>query len=408
MKVLVLTADANTLIYHRGDLIRDFAAHGCDVVTSAAEDYPHVQKFVREIGARHVPIRMVRSRVNLAKDWITWLDMFRLFRRENPDALFAYTIKSVVYGCVVARLAGVPRVYALLPGLGFTFVKPETFKQAAVQWVSKALHRFALKRADVIFMQNKDDVRLFTEMRMLPPGVPVHVTAGSGVNLNEYPHVPLEGDAGIAEGKIRFVLVSRLLISKGVRVFAEAARKIKASYPKAEFHLVGPFDPNPNRVAESEVEQWVQEGTLTHHGMVRDIPALLKTMLVFCLPTWYREGVPHATLEALSTGRAIITTDSVGARECVAEVEPGTATARRGANGFLCTPQDVDAVAGAMQFFLDQPAQVALMGRASRRLAEEVFDVRLVDEIILRAMNLLPPPASETVRSAPCPQMASA
>jgi glycosyltransferase involved in cell wall biosynthesis len=400
MKVLVLTADANTLIYHRGDLIRDFAAHGCDVVTSAAEDYPHVQKFVREIGARHVPIRMVRSRVNLAKDWITWLDMFRLFRRENPDALFAYTIKSVVYGCVVARLAGVPRVYALLPGLGFTFVKPETFKQAAVQWVSKALHRFALKRADVIFMQNKDDVRLFTEMRMLPPGVPVHVTAGSGVNLNEYPHVPLEGDAGIAEGKIRFVLVSRLLISKGVRVFAEAARKIKASYPKAEFHLVGPFDPNPNRVAESEVEQWVQEGTLTHHGMVRDIPALLKTMHVFCLPTWYREGVPHATLEALSTGRAIITTDSVGARECVAEVEPGTATARRGANGFLCTPQDVDAVAGAMQFFLDQPAQVALMGRASRRLAEEVFDVR--------AMNLLPPPASETVRSAPCPQMASA
>lgn len=408
MKVLVLTADANTLIYHRGDLIRDFAAHGCDVVTSAAEDYPHVQKFVREIGARHVPIRMVRSRVNLARDWITWLDMFRLFRRENPDALFAYTIKSVVYGCVVARLAGVPRVYALLPGLGFTFVKPETFKQAAVQWVSKALHRFALKRADVIFMQNKDDVRLFTEMRMLPPGVPVHVTAGSGVNLNEYPHVPLEEDAGIAEGKIRFVLVSRLLISKGVRVFAEAARKIKARYPKAEFHLVGPFDPNPNRVAESEVEQWVQEGTLTHHGMVRDIPALLKTMHVFCLPTWYREGVPHATLEALSTGRAIITTDSVGARECVTQVEPGTAAARRGANGFLCTPQDVDAVAGAMQFFLDQPAQVALMGRASRRLAEEVFDVRLVDEIILRAMNLLPPPASETVRSAPCPQMASA
>ena len=36
MKVLVLTADANTLVYHRGDLIRDFAAHGCEVVTAAA------------------------------------------------------------------------------------------------------------------------------------------------------------------------------------------------------------------------------------------------------------------------------------------------------------------------------------------------------------------------------------
>lgn len=398
MKVLVLTADANTLIYHRGDLIRDFAAHGCEVVTSAAEDYPHVRRFVESIGARHEPIRMVRSRVNLMKDWITWLDMFRLFRRERPDALFAYTIKSVVYGCVVARLAGVPRVYALLPGLGFTFVKPETLKQTFVQWVSKALHRFALKRADVIFMQNKDDVQLFTDLQMLPAGVPVHVTAGSGVNLEEYPHVPLEGDADIAAGRIRFVLVSRLLVSKGVCVFAEAARKIKARFPELEFHLVGPFDPNPNRVEESQVEQWVKEGTLTHHGMVRDVAALLKTMHVFCLPTWYREGVPHATLEALSTGRAVITTDSVGARECV----------RGGENGFLLPPRDVEAVVEAMAKLIEQPEQIAVMGRASRRLAEEVFDVRLVNQIILNAMHVPARRAEQTIVSVPCPQAAGA
>ncbi len=408
MKVLVLTADANTLIYHRGDLIRDLAAHGCEVVTSAAEDYEHVQKFVQSLGARHVPVRMVRSRVNLLKDWITWLDMFRLFRREKPDALFAYTIKSVVYGCVVARLARVPRVYALLPGLGFTFVKPETLKQTLVQWISVVLHRFALKRADVIFMQNRDDVQLFTEMRMLPPGVPVHITAGSGVNLEEYPHVPLDGNAGIAAGRIRFVLVSRLLISKGVRVFAEAARRIRALHPQAEFHLVGPFDPNPNRVTEAEVEQWVEEGTLTHHGMVKDIPALLKTMHIFCLPTWYREGVPHASLEALSTGLPIITTDSVGARECVADAVKPAGVLKQGRNGFLCPPRDADAVAQAMQHFLDHPGQIAVMGCASRHLAEEVFDVRLVNQIILRAMDLDPSLSSEPITSASCPQVANA
>jgi glycosyltransferase involved in cell wall biosynthesis len=299
-------------------------------------------------------------------------------------------------------------VYALLPGLGFTFVKPQTLKQALVQWISKALHSIALKRADVIFMQNEDDVKLFTEMRMLPPGVPVHVTAGSGVNLEEYPHVPLEGNADIAAGRIRFVLVSRLLISKGVCVFAEAARKIKARYPQAECHLVGPFDPNPNRVTEAEVEQWVKEGTLTHHGMVKDIPSLLKTMHVFCLPTWYREGVPHATLEALSTGRAIITTDSVGARECVADAVTPAGFSKQGRNGFLCPTRDVDAVAQAMQHFLDHPDQIPLMGRASRQLAEEVFDVRLVNQIILRAMAVAPTISAQSVISAPCPQVAGA
>jgi glycosyltransferase involved in cell wall biosynthesis len=410
MKVLVLTADANTLVYHRGDLIRDLAAQGCEVVTSAAEDYPHVRAYVEACGARHVPIRMVRSRVNLRHDWVTWLDMFRLFKKEKPDALFAYTIKSVVYGCVVARLAGVPRIYALLPGLGFTFVKPETLKGALVQWISKALHRFALRRADVIFMQNQDDVKLFTELRLLPAGVPVHVTAGSGVNLDEYPHAPLAGDAAIAAGKVRFVLVSRLLQSKGVCVFAEAARRIKVGYPDAEFHLVGPFDPNPNRVDESDVQRWVAEGTLTHHGMVRDIAPLLQTMHVFVLPTWYREGVPHATLEALSTGRPIITTDSVGARECVRGGSSSTGNGPPGENGFLIPPRDVDATVRAMEFFLQHPDRIAPMGRNSRQLAEEVFDVRLVNQIILRAMGLpgILTQSSATSMSAPCPLVAGA
>lgn len=406
MKVLVLTADANTLVYHRGDLIRAFADQGCDVVTSAAEDYPHVRNHVEACGGRHVPIRMVRSRVNLFHDWITWLDMFRLFRREAPDALFAYTIKSVVYGCVVARLAGVPKIYALLPGLGFTFVKPETWKGALVQWISKALHRFALRRADVIFMQNQDDVRLFRELRLLPQGVPVHVTAGSGVNLDEYAHAPMDSDAAIAEGRIRFVLVSRLLQSKGVNIFAEAAHRVKARYPKAEFHLVGPFDPNPNRVAETDVAKWVAEGTLTHHGMVRDVAPLLKTMHVFVLPTWYREGVPHATLEALSVGRPVITTDSVGARECVR----GSSGPAAGDNGFLIPPRDVEAAERAMEFFLEHPGRIAPMGRASRRLAEEVFDVRLVNHTIMRAMNLIGAEsrASPSPSSAPCPAVAGA
>ena len=394
MKVLVLTADANTLVYHRGDLIRDFAAHGCEVVTAAAEDYPHVSEFVASLGGRHRAIRMARSKIHPLKDLVTMWDMWRLFRSEKPDALFAYTIKSVVYGCVIARLAGIRRVYALLPGLGFTFVKPVTWKQKIVSAISEALHRFALKRADVIFMQNQDDVKLFTDMRMLPAEVPVHVTAGSGVNMDEFAHAPLEEDENINANRIRFVLVSRLLISKGVRVFAEAARRIKELHPHAEFHLVGPFDPNPNRVDESEVLGWVAEGTLVHHGMVKDVAALLKKMHVFVLPTWYREGVPHATLEALATGRPVITTNSVGARECVKLTAEGEVQRQngemlmQGENGFLCQPQNVAAVECAMEWFIHHPAQIAVKGRSSRQLAAEVFDVRLVNDIIIRAMRL--------------------
>jgi glycosyltransferase involved in cell wall biosynthesis len=395
-KVVVLTADANTLIYHRGDLIRDFAAHGCEVTTSAAEDYPHVHEFMKSLGGKHRAIRMVRSQINPRRDLDTWLDMWRLFRSEKPEALFAYTIKSVLYGCPIARLAGVPKIYALLPGLGFTFVKPVTWKQKILSAISKALHRFALRRADVIFMQNEDDRQLFTDLNLLPKGVPVHVTAGSGVNLDEFPHAPITE----TPKTVRFCLVSRLLISKGVRVFAEAARRIRARFPNAEFHLIGPFDPNPNRVEESEVAQWVAEGTLTHHGMVKDVASLIQTMHIFCLPTWYREGVPHATLEALATGRAVITTNSVGAKECVKLTAKGekqreaSESLMEGENGFLCAPQSIDAVEAAMAFYLENPTQIVLHGQSSRQLAADVFDVRLVNDIILRAMQLKGSPRS--------------
>lgn len=400
MKVLVLTADANTLVYHRGDLIRDMAEHGCEVVTAAAEDYPHVRKFVASLGGRHRSIRMARSTVSLKSDWKTWRDMWRLFREEKPDALFAYTIKSVCYGCVIARLAGVRRIYALLPGLGFTFVKQQTLKGRLVAGISRLLHRFALRRANVIFVQNTDDEQLLREQHILPRGVPVHVTAGSGVNLDEFAHDGSVNQRSTTATPVRFVLVSRLLRSKGVELFAQAARCLKKDFPHAEFHLVGPFDPNPNRITEEEVDGWVREGILKHHGMVRDVGSLLKQMDVFVLPTWYREGVPHATLEALSVGRAIITTDSVGARETVRLGKRGEQDraaglgVMTGENGFLIRPRDLDALHEAMRRIMLQRLMLGEMGRASRRLAEDVFDVRKVNAIILRAMGLSDSPVT--------------
>ena len=78
--------------------------------------------------------------------------------------------------------------------------------------------------------------------------------------------------------------------------------------------------------------------------------------------------------------RPVITTDAPGCRETVVD----------GVNGFLVPPRDVDALVAAMERFIVQPELIVGMGQASRRLAEERFDVHKINQRILEAMGIPP------------------
>jgi len=170
-------------------------------------------------------------------------------------------------------------------------------------------------------------------------------------------------------------MVARLLADKGVREFAEAARIVRVRRPDARFRLVGWIDANPTAVTRGEIDGWVREGILEFAGRVDDPRHELATASVFVLPS-YREGTPKSTLEALATGRAIVTTDTPGCR----------ATVDHGINGLLVPPRDAPALAEACLALATDPARVAAMGVASRRKAAD-FDVRLVNAAIIDALD---------------------
>jgi len=103
----------------------------------------------------------------------------------------------------------------------------------------------------------------------------------------------------------------------------------------------------------------------------------LRQTSVYVLPS-YREGVPRSTQEAMAMARPVITTDAPGCRETVVE----------GVNGFLVPPGDVDALARAMERFLQKPELIPRMGKESRRLAEERFDALKVSVGLLKQLSL--------------------
>jgi glycosyltransferase involved in cell wall biosynthesis len=244
-------------------------------------------------------------------------------------------------------------------------------KRRAIQGVLNFLYRVALRAVDKIFFQNSDDARFFRDHGLLPKHLPVVIVNGSGVDLEWYRPAPFPA------GPTRFLLIARLLSSKGIREYCRAAAMIRMSNPEAEFHLVGGFDSNPDVLGPEEISRWNGEGAIVWHGKVSDVRPFIENCHVFVLPS-YREGTPRSVLEAMAMGRAIVTTDAPGCRETVIE----------GQNGYLVPPRSVEPLARAMERFLDEPQLIERMGRLSRELARQKYDVRKVNAQMLREMEL--------------------
>src|SRR5690625_545182 len=374
MKFLIIAGLANSLIGFRKPLIQALLAKGITVHAAAPELLANekVKAELESMGVILHDIPMARTGMNPLLDLKTLWALYRLMRAIKPDYAMGYTIKPVVYGGLAAWLARVPKRFALITGLGYAFVDDGSRKQRIINSVASKLYKQSLSRAHTVFFQNPDDEALFKQLGILQANANSVVVNGSGVGVDEYPFTPIAQDAAP-----RFLLIARLLGDKGVREYAEAARIIKQQYPQVQFDLVGRLDVNPNAITQAELDTWIADGRITHHGYQSDVKPFIAASTVYVLPS-YREGTPRSVLEAMSMGRAIITTDAPGCRETVIE----------GENGYLVPVKDAQALADAMLKFIEQPSLAVTMGKRSREIAEEKYDVNKVNAHMLKEMGI--------------------
>jgi len=371
VRALIAASLARSLINFRGELIRTLIARGVEVHVTAPDidATPGCRETLEAWGVRMHRVALGRAGTNPVSDLGTMLGYLRLIRRIKPDIFLGYTAKPVIYGTLCAWAAGVPRRVALVTGLGFGFQGGAG--RGALRALMRSLYRTALRFASVVVFQNPDDRRTFVELGLLRTGIRTEVVNGSGVDLEHFQPQPLP------DGETTFLMVARLLGDKGVREYAGAARSVRDVRRDARFILVGGRDAHPDAIADRELQEWVASGVIDYRGELADVRPVLGECSVFVLPS-YREGTPRAVLEAMSTGRPVITTDAPGCRETVVE----------GVNGFLVEVGSAAAVAVAMTRFLDDPSLVSSMAAASSKIARERFDVRLVNEDMLRFMGV--------------------
>ncbi len=360
---------APSLIVFREQLIRDALVRGHQVLCVAPDVTPEIEDRLKSIGAETAPIALARTGLNPFADKKTIDALTELFRSWKPDIVMGYTPKPAIYASIAAGRAGVPRIVPMVTGLGYAFLPGGGLKRRAVRAIATQLYRRAFAAATGAIFHNRDDLALITHL--MPPALPATVVNGSGVDLTAFPARPLPPvNAGIT-----FLMVARLVRFKGVGEFVEAARIVKAAAPRARFVLIGPEERGPGAYPAREFAKHAD--AVTWLGPSNDVRPHLESAHVFVLPS-YGEGLPRTVLEALATGRPVITTNTPGCRETVQE----------GVNGHLVPPQNAQALADAMLALLKRPDRITRMAVESRKLAEQLFDVRLVNHVMLDALGL--------------------
>ena len=362
--VLVFGSYAPSLVHFRGPLIAEIVRRGHKVVAAASAIDPDIAGKLRALGAEPRDVQLARTSLDPIGMARSLRELRQLVRATRPDVLIAYTIKPVILAALAGRAERVPRIIALITGAGYAFTGGRELKRLVSRVAASVLYRMALARADTVIFQNPDDEALFRRLRLVNGNSDVRRVNGSGIDLDHFAPAPLPHG-------VSFLMIARLLKDKGIREFAAAAKRLKAQHPDAAIALVGWLDRSPDSLKQRELDDLIQCG-IDFKGRLEDVRTTIAECSVYVMPS-YREGTPRSVLEAMAMGRAIVTTDAPGCRE----------TVRDGENGFLVPPRDADALYDAMMRFVRQPQLAAAMGPASRRLAEEKFDVRRVNGDLL-------------------------
>lgn len=324
---------------------------------------------------------LARTGTNLFADLIYTWRLLRQLRSLKPDAVLAYTHKPCVYGMIAARVACIPSRCALITGLGYPFMPEPGFIRAALRAVMRGLYNVSAHSTTAFVFQNSDDLEYFRKCGILHPEHHVALVGGSGVPLDEF-------EARAMPSACNLLMLSRLLVSKGVGQYIDAARIVSNQFPSVELLLAGAPDSGPDGIGASYREildtgRWVK-----YIGRVLDVRPEITRSAAVVLPSYYREGVPRSLIEALACGRPVITTNMPGCRETLL---PGVLASgdgwERRPNGYVVEPRSAHALAAAIVDFLRlSSADREEMGRQSRGLAEQNFDVTRVNRAIEGAL----------------------
>lgn len=378
MKIFFIGTTASNLYLFRKDIILDCLNKGYTVYSLISEyDDQWIAK-IESLGSRVITYKLSRAGLNPLSDIKSMFEIKSYINKYQPDIVYSFFTKPVIYGSLAAKLANTPKVVGMIEGLGSPFTEHpngQSLKTKMIKFIQVSLYRIVFPFLDKIIFLNADDpIDLIQRNKIFTKKDAVNVLGPIGLNLKDYAYKEWN-----ASQDVSFIFIARLLAEKGIYEYIEAAKIIKAKYPHIIFKVIGGLDlENPYGLSKRELNELISLNVIDYPGFVNNVPEHIVDSAVFVLPSYYREGVPRSIQEAMAIGRPVITTDVPGCRDTVLD----------GVNGYLIPKWDVLTLVDRMMYFIQHPEQVNIMGQESYKIAQEKFDVEKVNTKLLKIMGI--------------------
>lgn len=355
-RVLLICVSSQSVINFRKNLILRLKDEGCEVTVVAFDN--EYEEAILSLGVDFYSVKDKNRSTNPLNILSLQRKYEQIIERVNPDIVFTFMLKPNIFGVLAAHKKGIENIFSMVEGAGDVFIN-NTPKWKLVRFVVCCLYKQAFKHSKVVFFLNNDDKSEFIE-RGLVKAEQCEIIHGVGVDLNRFEFKPIKNDR-------TFLMVARMLKTKGVLEYCECARIVKKKYPDAVFNYLGA----EGTVTLADIKEYIEDGSVNYLGTVSDVRPYLEDCTAFVLPS-YREGFPMSILEAESVGRPIITYDSIGCKEAVEDTY----------NGFLVPMKDIESLCEKCICLIDNFDMAKTMAENSRKLAEQKFDQNIINKQI--------------------------
>lgn len=317
--------------------------------------------------------------INPASDLQTLRILEGLIRATKPAIVHTFATKPSVWGRIAAHRAGVPAIIGTIPGLGSLYTY-RSLASSLTRRCYESLQKYAARCSHMTVFQNQVDLEYFREAgivaedrSMLVPGSGVATSFYDPAAVPEEERQRIARELGLTSDSIVVTMVGRVIRSKGVMEFAAAAAAIRAVVPNTTFVLVGPDDTTAID-ALTDDERRMLSASVRWLGYRSDIRAILSVTNIFALPSYYREGMPRALLEAASMAIPLVTAHAPGCSDVVVD----------GECGFLVPPRSTEALTSAIERLVRDADLRARLGAAARARVQQKFDLSIVADMTAR------------------------